>query len=117
MESHLILNGMNHCQMWMKTEKQQHEQWTLSSDGETLSTNLIYQHSYVTSVDNHFSCINYEILQTAKQVIGSLNVWPLPRLYAKTCGQQAASIFKSGIVICIRFTRFYRHKPLHDAIC
>jgi hypothetical protein len=30
----LIPSGMNHCQMLMKTEKQQHGQWTLSLDGE-----------------------------------------------------------------------------------
>jgi beta-glucosidase/6-phospho-beta-glucosidase/beta-galactosidase len=57
LDLHLIPNGMNHRQRPTKTEKQQHEQWTLSWDGETLRTYLICQHrfnSYVIAVDRHF---------------------------------------------------------------
>jgi hypothetical protein len=38
---HLIQSGMNHCQMLMRTRRQQHEQWTLSFDGDTSTTILI----------------------------------------------------------------------------
>jgi hypothetical protein len=37
----LIQSGMNHCQMLMRTRRQEHEQWTLSLDGDTSTTIVI----------------------------------------------------------------------------
>ncbi|KAF8760521.1 hypothetical protein HU200_010146 [Digitaria exilis] len=55
LELHSIRSGMNHCQMSMRTQKQQHEQWTLSLDGDTSTTSIQFLCDSLPKFSSHAS--------------------------------------------------------------